>query len=740
MVPVLQCPTTVTEVQVVCDKHNVDAVICCNEEFLKKLVPVKNKVTLDNYEGSIIKRNPLPITKKPLEFLICNPLTGGKEGKYGAKAHLHTVPYQKHLLERYLTKFTNPSRWWKTTDFIWEVAKPSTMENLYEEFKTADYIAQDTETATNPLRITVAGYCAVYIDNHSIRTKSIVIHIDDLWAVSWMRRFNQLPQPKIFQNGLYDNAYYTLFDAPVTNYLFDTINLFHCWYSELPKDLGFISSYCLRDVEFWKADSATVDKYEYYKYNARDTWGTANAFLSLMREMPAYAFKNYILEFPTVFPNHACSCEGWKIDQTRMVQVKQQEQAKLDAALSSIKRMVSPFFNPSSPLQCLRLLHAFGNKDLKGAGEKEIKKAMLRHPFTGRIFQSILNYRKSRKLHSTYTPPDEDAEGEDAEKGMTLYHGRVLYSLLAHGTDSGRNACKEHYYWLGLQIQNIPRGGTIKQCFISDEDLLLGEADFDQAEARDTAYLSGDTTLIRVIEDITKDFHSYNCAAFTGRLYEAICRSEQQPDGTWKHTRLDIPIIDIFKRVNHGSNYNIGAKKLVDTMGLAMIWEAQKTLKLPGYWEPEEVAQHLLDVYAKTYSVVKGAWYDYVVYQVLSTNTLVSPFGWTRYCFANPKTSKPALNAYVAHPPQNLNAGTLNRAFLKIFLEVQLPNWNNFRLKAQIHDSIPFQYRRGFEHLAWKVKEIMEEKFDVVDCGGKKRTVKIPVTLKLGAERWSEIK
>jgi hypothetical protein len=163
-------------------------------------------------------------------------------------------------------------------------------------------------------------------------------------------------------------------------------------------------------------------------------------------------------------------------------------------------------------------------------------------------------------------------------------------------------------------------------------------------------------------------------------------------------------------------------------------------LGLNPRWTLHQVCEYLLATYERTYPTVKKDWYDYVVACIEKTRKLVGPTGWTRYCFGNPRKSKRDLNRYVAHPPQSLNAMVLDQAFVRVHNEIALPNPRDFRLHAQIHDSIFFSYRQNREDLAWKVKEIMEIPVEVKDCKGKTRTLLVPAALKGGGNRWSELK
>jgi len=184
----------------------------------------------------------------------------------------------------------------------------------------------------------------------------------------------------------------------------------------------------------------------------------------------------------------------------------------------------------------------------------------------------------------------------------------------------------------------------------------------------------------------------------------------------------------------------MGARVLLDTMGIKNVIKARQLLGLNPRWSLLQVCQYLLRTYERTYPTVKVDWYNHVIRCIEQTRKLIGPTGWTRYCFGNPRKNKSDLNSYVAHPPQSLNAMVLDKAFIRVHNEIALKHKKDFRLHAQIHDSIFFSYREGREDLAWKVKEMMEVPVEVKDCKGKTRTLLVPAALKGNAKRWSELK
>ena len=711
--------STWTEVAAHCSKRGIRKVFTTSPALLSILLRnlSDKKPSIDNYAGSIFHRD-------DYEILIVDPLS-----------HQIKVPYGTFLLRHYISKLTSPELWPATPKFNWVIGTPENLPSLYNQFQDAYAIACDIETVKENLAITCIGYTALFVVGDSFTSTSVVIPCDSDFALSWIRKFNALPAPKIFQNGKYDLAYLSRYNAVPHNYLWDTATLFHCWYSELPKDLGFLNSFCVRDSMYWKDMAQTNDKYEYYKYNALDTHATACVWLYQMLKSPQYAKENYKQEFPLLFPAHLCEMTGVKRDMSALSGARAEYEAKIKTASASLDRMLGVTnFNTNSPPQMKALLRILGCGDLESTDETNLKKASLRHPLNARILSLVLDIRGYRKLVSTYL-----VEGKE-------HRGRILYSLNPHGTDTGRLASKEHHFWCGLQIQNIPRGREVKQTLVADAGFKIFECDLEQAESRDTAYVSGDENLQRAVE-CGKDFHSTNASSFFGVPYESI-----YDDATGK--TKDKPLRDLAKRVNHGANYVMGPVVLVDTMGEDSIWKAKSLLKLPRLWSSKQVAEHLLAQFHRTYPKIEGTFWKGVVHEVTTSSMLVSkavhdaPYqashcGWTRYCFGDPAKNKRDLNAYVAHVPQSLNAMTLNKAFMTVFYEVALPNVGKFKLLAQIHDSILGQVAEGSEHLIEEVKKRMEIPVTIKAYDGVTRTFVVPAAAKagkdgLGSLRWSD--
>ena len=699
--------STLFEVESYCKKRGITGVITTSPTLLQKLLPFSSTSkapSVDNFAGSLF-------TKNGIEYIIVHPLE-----------HTLTVSYGTFLLKRYVSKLVYKDKWQVTPTFNWCILNQSNIQSEYDKALSSILCAVDIETYRENLAIRCIGFTTLTLDNGIYVSRSTVLPIDSDWAVEWARKFCGIATPKILQNGKYDVNYLMRYGIILINYAWDTATLMHSWYSELPKDLASLSAFFVRESMYWKDLAETHDLEQYYLYNAKDTHQTALVLLGWISEAPDWAHKNYLMEFPVLFPCIQSELTGIKRDLTRLKESNESFTLKVEAANKNLSLELGvPNFNTNSPKQKAALLTILGCKDLEATDEKNLAKARLRHPLNARILSQVSTIQKDRKLLSTYLVEGKELDGTN----------RILWSLNPHGTDTGRLASKEHHFWCGLQIQNIPRGKHVKATLCADDGFLLGESDLEQAESRDTAYITGDVNLIKAVSS-GKDFHAVNASSFFGIPYEAI-----YDDATGE--TLDKKLRDLAKRVNHGASYNMGWSVLIDTMGEDKIQEAQRLLKLPSRWTLREVAEHLLNVFTLTYPDVRIGYQEWIKRTVSLSHKLTGATGWTRYCFSDPTKSKTALNGYIAHCPQSLNAMTLNKAYIRVFTDIALPNPKDFKLMAQIHDSIFFQYRIGREDLALKVKELMEIPVVIKDIKGIQREFTVPAALKMGGKYWSEL-
>jgi DNA polymerase I-like protein with 3'-5' exonuclease and polymerase domains len=717
LVKATSIPSTLFELDALCKKHAITGVVSSSLQLLQLVMKRQygrtDKVSLDNYAGSIFTLD------SGAELVFVNPLK-----------QLYAVPYGKHIATRYISKVARKDSWRETSPFVFDVIDSAQkFKKLQSACMEAIAIAVDIETSKDPLRITCCGFTAIAPD---LSTYTGTIPIESMNELHWIRTLLWDTQaPKCFQNGKYDISYLLRFQAPVYNYTLDTINLFHSWLCELPKDLAFISAYTVRNSMYWKDLAKSPDKFEQLLYNGKDCWNTAESLITLLLEMPDWATANYTnLEFPTVHPAILCEATGIKSDTEKLAQVATEQKMQASALESALERMTWKGFNPASPKQTATLLQVLGFKE-DSADAATLTKCSFGNPLASRILGAVIKYRKITKLIGTYLDPDK------------LFNGRVLYAINPHGTDTGRQASKEHHFWCGLNIQNQPRGKTVKQTMRADPGYFIAENDLAQAESRGTAHIAGCEAMIEAVTG-SRDFHSVNCSAFFGVPYEKIYCDEL-------HATVDKVLRDLAKRVNHGANYNMGAGVLLQTMGLAKVYEARKLLGLKSSMSPTAVCEFLLSRFHATYPELREVYYAGVKQEIASTGLLRSKAildgkypGFVRKCFDDPLRSKRAENAYVAHPPQSLNAQNLNIAFKKVFWEIWYPQREerNFKLCAQIHDSILYQVRMGHEYLCERVAQLMSVPIQIEGYDGKFREFSVPADVKAGKDfnsiYWSE--
>lgn len=712
---------------------NCDAIICCNDQTLRYLVP-GDSPSLDAWRGTRLNLS--------VPTIIVNPI-----------AHIRTVPHGQWLLERDLDKLKRihiPAK-----PFGFKVLEdPSQFGIAYAELSQAIIIATDIETKTfdekivdkdtnlyevGPTIITCSSWTGVYADG-TLRTYVLpLVDFDiDHWvhdadyfqALQALKKINALSVRKAMHNGMYDSTHLIRYHAPPLNWAYDTMAMAHAEFAELPKTLDFVASYQLHDYVYWKHEAASASKSrdieKYWTYNAQDTWYTARVLIEQLRKAPAYAYKNYAAKAKTVYPALYCNFEGLLIDQAKRKELRETSTTKKASALVRLQtQFADTNFNPGSWQQVEKYVYRVFGAKKPGLGksasctdEMNLKSVATQHPLLARLVQQVLNYREAQKAIGTYYD-------------FTQHKGRLLWALNPFGTTEERMACSASSLWCGTQVQNIP--GYAKSMLVADPGFELFEADNKQSEGRTTAYLAKETALIAALEDDSKDFYKVLGTLFFRMAYEKVTKEFRNK---------------VIKRIVHGSNYMMGADTFMANVikeveeGLLILYKAAAELgyvivESPRKNHPEEMtlksfAKFLLDSYHGPFPRLKK-WYAEIKSEIHSTGFLVSPLGHTRRFFGDISSNHNMLRSAVAHRAANLSVTILDKGFNRIYDDLVIPGRGDIRLKAQIHDSVFGQIRLGMrEYYGPRILQCMDNPVTIYG-----KLLSIPVDIKFG-NNWAE--
>lgn len=124
-----------------------------------------------------------------------------------------------------------------------------TISEFYERHATrARILAADIETKN--MQITEIGFAVSkslalvipFVDERKFERHYWRTPEEEVAAWKWTQRFLALPQPKVFQNGMYDIQYLRRYGFRLRNCLHDTMILHHAMHPEMLKGLGFMGS------------------------------------------------------------------------------------------------------------------------------------------------------------------------------------------------------------------------------------------------------------------------------------------------------------------------------------------------------------------------------------------------------------------------------------------------------------------------------------------------------------------
>jgi len=132
-----------------------------------------------------------------------------------------------------------------------------------------------------------------------------------------------------------------------------------------------------------------------------------------------------------------------------------------------------------------------------------------------------------------------------------------------------------------LNLQNLPRGSTLKHCIVAPQGYMMIDSDSSQIEARTLAWLAEQDDLVEAFEN-GEDVYKIMASAIYGKHIDEISKDERF----------------VGKTTILGAGYGMGAQKF------------QAQLKNFGVQVEIEEAKRIIDTYRNTYPKITQLWKD----------------------------------------------------------------------------------------------------------------------------------
>lgn len=399
-----------------------------------------------------------------------------------------------------------------------------------------------------------------------------------------------------------------------------------------------------------------------HEYNGWDVDGTLRIWQDMQPELePFRELHDFLIRASNALVT--VESQGIAIDETYLKHAGDEISHRMN---TTEQRLLDYVENPRSPKQVLEALHELGFKNLKDTQAKTLEEVADRHPF----ITDLLAYRKEHKLYATYIVGLQ----------RRLVGGRLHTSYRLHGTTTGRLASRNP------NLQNVPRGSSIRDAFVSEEGHSLIQADYRAIELRAIACESRDPYLREVFRDESRDIHS-EVGASTG-----------------------IPR-QLAKVMVYGLSYDMTAEGLAYQTGIPV--------KL--------AAKHIRKFFRQIPAVV--AWQEAIRQQLLHDDQpLRTRFGREhRVPLISRDNAKDVIKEGLAFIPQSTAGDICTRAMCELVE-------NGIQVRLPVHDSIMVECKNE------DVSEVSKYMTEVMMESGRQYDdyVPWPVEVKVGT-RWGQV-
>ena len=502
----------------------------------------------------------------------------------------------------------------------------------------------------------------------------------------------------IGQNFIYDSQYIYRHWGFIPTFARDTMLGHHAQFVGLPKGLDFLSSmYCENHV-YWKDEGKTWDKNtgeeQLWTYNCKDcviTFEVDQAVQASVDKLGLRAQHDFQQEM--FWPVLEAMIRGVRVDARRRSDFALELSSEIAAREQYFIDVLGHPFNPKSPLQMKRLFY----EDLKQKeifnrktgtitlNDEALQKIAAREPLLRPLVKAISEFRSLGVFLSTFVNARLDLDS------------RLRCSYNIAGTETFRLSSSQNAFDSGLNLQNIPKGGSVEEgdpkalelpnvrkLFVPDPGFTFFDCDLDRADLQVVVWEAQDAELKEMLlADV--DIHSENARML------GISRP-------------------LAKAWVHGTNYGGGPRTMAANCGISI-----------------HQAESMRSRWFSAHPGIAG-WHKRTEESLRTRHFVENRFGNRRYYFDRIEGLLPEALAWI---PQSTVALVINRLWLKIYHELK-----EVQVLLQVHDSLAGQFPT---HLAaWCSRRIVELSQTIVVPYPD--PLIIPLGIKTSSESWGDCK
>jgi DNA polymerase I-like protein with 3'-5' exonuclease and polymerase domains/uracil-DNA glycosylase len=510
------------------------------------------------------------------------------------------------------------------------------------------------------------------------------------------------------QNWNYDAQYifrHWHFQCPRIH---DTMIQQHSCFSNLPKNLAFLSSMYCEDHLYWKDDRTGWEndpdgegEQQYWRYNCTDAARTL-AIHNVLSSVSQGLGLVQVDEFQQNLRQRVLNTmiRGVRVDHKKRAQFGLSIMDEVSKREHWLREVTGQELNIKSPKQMADFFfRQMGQREIKNrktggitTNDEALQKISSREPILLPVTRTISQLRSLGVFNSTFVQAPLDIDG------------RMRCDYNVAGTETYRFASRQNAFGSGMNLQNIPKGGdmdgldlpNIREMFIPDDGMTMFDIDLDSADLRIVTWESD-------CKWMKEQFAS-------GRKPYVEVMKEYYRDPT---KNKNSPEYKIFKSLCHGTNYLGTADGIAPRIGL-LVHETERIQK--WYYEmcPE----------------IKK-WQDEIKKQVSGRRYVENAYGYRNYFFD--KIEGTIFNQAVAWVPQSGVACLINRIWAALEDDPVLAEML-LAILMQVHDSLVGQFSA---HMKEKAKaRIIEVASSVVMPY--KDPLYIPVGIVTSDKSWGE--